>query len=99
MKYKNVLTKKPVDAMLWTGENYREIYDFLTDGQCKNELMVGYGEHFRIDHEKVRGGIILKSRSGERVLHIGDYVVKDDMGHFLPCTANVFSNTYEELPC
>ena len=39
--------KKPVeiDAIQWTGENQREMFDFLTNGEKKDEYMTSH--HWR----------------------------------------------------
>ncbi|MCR0612583.1 hypothetical protein MKD05_15480 [[Clostridium] innocuum] len=50
--------KKPVvvEALQWTGENHREMFDFLTGYQKQNDYMTAYGDTFYIDHDKVKGG-------------------------------------------
>lgn len=55
--------KKPVeiDAIQWTGENQREMFDFLTNGEKKDEYMTSFGETFRIDHFAIKGGLIIKT--------------------------------------
>ena len=62
MKYR----KKPViiDALQWTGKNKREMFDFLTNGNCPDEYIttafpVIIAENFYIDHLKVLGGLIV----------------------------------------
>lgn len=37
--------KKPVviEAIQWTGENQREMFDFLTNGEKKDEYMEAFG--------------------------------------------------------
>ena len=62
--------KKPVviEAIQWTGENQREMFDFLTNGEKKDEYMEAFGEHFRIDHAAVKGGLVIKTLEGNHWL-------------------------------
>lgn len=93
MKYR----KKPVviEAIQWTGDNQREMFDFLTNGEKKDEYMEAYGEHFYIDHQKVKGGLVIKTLEGDSVANIGDYIIKGIAGEFYPCKPDIFKKTYE----
>ena len=76
--------KKPVeiDAIQWTGENQREMFDFLTNGEKKDEYMTSSGETFRIDHFAIKGGLIIKTLG-----HIAC------LAHCKACTAHRLSGT------
>ena len=89
--------KKPVvvEAIQWTGENQREMFDFLTNGEKKDEHMESFGEHFRIDHTAVRGGLVIKTLEGDHLANIGDYIIKGVAGEFYPCKPDIFEKTYE----
>lgn len=94
MKYR----KKPVvvEAIQWTGENQREMFDFLTNGQKKDDYMEPFGKHFRIDHGAVKGGLVIKTLEGGLFLaNIGDYIIKGVAGEFYPCKPDIFEKTYE----
>ncbi len=93
MKYR----KKPVviEAVLWTGDNHREMFDFLTNK--KDEYMTANGDNFYIDHNKVKGGLIIKTLEGEHIASIGDYIIKGVNGEFYPCKPDVFEKTYEKV--
>lgn len=58
--------KKPVEieAIQWTGKNQREMFDFLTNGEKKDEYMTSSEKTFRIDHFAVKGGLIIKTLEG-----------------------------------
>ena len=58
MKYR----KKPVvvDAVQWTGENQREMFDFLTDHKLMNDYMTASGKNFYVDH-LVKAGTVKSS--------------------------------------
>lgn len=93
MKYR----KKPVviDAIQWSGENHREMFDFLTNYENTIEYMQTSGENFYIDHNKVQGGLIIKTLEGEHIANIGDYIIKGVKGEFYPCKPDIFEQTYE----
>lgn len=94
MKYR----KKPVsiEAVQWTGENHREMWDFLT-GKT-DEYMRADGDNFYIDHGKVRGGLVIKTLEGEHIVGIGDYIIKGVAGEFYPCKPDIFEKTYDFIP-
>jgi hypothetical protein len=91
--------KKPVkiEAILWTGENQREMFDFLTDGKKVDDYMTASGDTFYIDHNKVKGGLVIKTLEGEHIASIGDYIIKGVAGEFYPCKPEIFEQTYETL--
>lgn len=93
MKYR----KKPVviEAVQWTGDNHREMWDFLT-GKT-DQYMDSTGDHFYINHSKVEGGLIIKTLEGEHVASIGDYIIKGVQGEFYPCKPDIFDKTYDEV--
>ena len=89
--------KKPVviEAVQWTGNNHREMFDFLTGTIDKH--MEAYGEHFYIDHTKVIGGLVIKTLEGEHYASINDFIVKGVKGEFYPCKPDIFAATYEAI--
>jgi len=89
--------KKPVviEAVLWTGENHREMNDFLLGNP--NDYLKSKGENFEIDHAKVVGGLIIKTLEGEHIASIGDYIIKGVKGEFYPCKPDIFEATYEAV--
>lgn len=91
--------KKPVvvEAMQWTGENHREMFDFLTDYKKQDEFITVWGDNFYIDHEKVKGGLIIRTLEGAYTANIGDYIIKGVQGEFYPCKPDIFEKTYEVI--
>ncbi len=91
MKYR----KKPVviEAVQWTGKNHREMWDFLT-GKV-NDYIQPSGDNFYIDHNKIKGGLVIKTLEGEHIATIGDYIIKGVKGEFYPCKPDIFQKTYE----
>ncbi len=91
MKYR----KKPVviEAVQWTGKNHRKMWDFLT-GKTDSYIKAS-GDNFYIDHNKVVGGLIIKTLEGEHKASIGDFVIKGISGEFYPCKPDIFEKTYE----
>ena len=60
-----------------------------------NEYMSTSCENFYIDHNKVQGGLIIKTLEGEHIANIGDYIIKGVKGEFCPCKPDIFEQTYE----
>lgn len=54
-----------------------------------------FGEHFRIDHAAVKGGLVIKTLEGNHLANIGDYIIKGVAGEFYPCKPDIFEKTYE----
>ena len=81
-KYK----KKPViiEAIQWTGENNKEIEDFL------GENLYGYSDS--LDHNKL---MYIKTLEGTIVASINDYIIMGVHGEFYPCKPDIFQETYE----
>ena len=99
MKYR----KKPVviDAVQWNGTNHREMFNFLTNGNCPEEYMTSnfpiVSDNFCIDKWKVPGGLVIKTLEGEHLANIGDYIIRGVCGEFYPCKPDIFRKTYEEV--
>ena len=90
--------KKPieVEALKWTGQNNREMWEFL--GGDPNDYMAATGENFRIDHSKVERGLVIKTSEGDMIANVGDYIIKepfDKARKYYPCKSSVFELTYE----
>ena len=77
--------KKPVEirAVQWTGDNLREIVDFVG---VKNLVWNGR-----------RGDVNLSIHTLEGNLHIevGDWIICGVKGEFYPCKPDIFEETYE----
>lgn len=89
--------KKPVyvEAIQWTGKNHREMFDFLTNYEKLNEYMTSIGDNFYINHNKVEGGLIIKTLEREHIANIGDYIIRGVKGEFYPCKPDIFELTYD----
>lgn len=89
--------KKPVEieALLWTGENHRDMFNFL--GGKDEDPIRADGQNFYMDHGLVRGGLMIKTLEGEHVANIGDYIICGGEGEFYPCKPHVFEQTYEAV--
>lgn len=80
MKYR----KKPVvvEAVQWTGNNFIEIDNFITQ------------EHYTYPS----GGILrLHTLEGVMIATKGDYIIKGVQGEFYPCKPDIFEATYEKV--
>ena len=77
MKYR----KKPVviEAIRWTGENVKEIKEFLTGA----------------DFSCVPGYLLIRTLEGKHIATVGDMIIKGVHGEFYPCKPDIFEKTYE----
>ena len=75
--------KKPVviEAIQWNGNNYNEIYKFVT--------------HYKI-YPKL-DTVIIPTLEGEMTASKGDYIIKGVNGEFYPCKPDIFDKTYEKV--
>ena len=87
--------KKPIEieAVQWTGDNHREMFNFL--GGEDEEYIQATGVNFYIDWNKVNGGLIIKTLEGEHIASIGDWIIKGVQGEYYPCKPDIFETTYE----
>lgn len=95
MKYR----KKPivVEAVPWTGHNFREIFDFLTDSKYLDECIYNEGDTFKFDHDGVDAKLYVKTLEGTMLAGFGDYIIKGVNGEFYPCKPDIFEKTYEQM--
>lgn len=79
MKYR----KKPVviEAVLWNGDNYKEVIDFAENKIWFDAL----------------GNIWIATLEGDMIAKKGDYIIKGVQGEFYPCKPDIFAETYEEV--
>lgn len=59
--------------------------------------MSWYGENFYIDHDKVKGGLVIKTQEGEHIASINDWIIKGVKGEYYPCKPDIFEATYERV--
>ena len=78
MKYR----KKPVviEAVQWTGENIKEVLDFM---QWRNA-----------NHDEVNG-LSIHTLEGNHCATIGDFIIRGVQGEFYPCKPDIFEQAYE----
>lgn len=79
MKYR----KKPavVEAVLWNGDNYKEVIDFTENKIWFDEL----------------GNIWIATLEGDMIAKKWDYIIKGVQGEFYPCKPDIFKETYEKV--
>ena len=95
MKYR----KKPivVEAVPWTGHNFREIFDFLTNNQKLDSCIYNDGDTFRFDYDGTAVQLYVKTLEGTVLASFGDYIIKGVNGEFYPCKPDVFEKSYEQI--
>lgn len=77
----NIYVKRPViiEAVQWTGDNVREIKEFVTP----------IAEYLEDENT-----IIIHTLEGDMKAEINDYIIKGVKGEFYPCKPDIFEETY-----
>lgn len=77
--------KKPVviEAIQWTGENIKEISDFMGVSHISYELPSN-----KLSIITLEGTMIAKK---------GDFIIKGVEGEVYPCKPDIFAKTYEKI--
>jgi hypothetical protein len=90
MKYR----KKPVviDAVLWTGDNLKEVISFSTLHQSASKWT--WEEYEEIVK---RDGLKIFTLEGTMSARIGDWIIRGVKGEIYPCKPDIFEATYEKI--
>ena len=80
--------KKPVviDAIQWTGENQKEIEDFV------GQKLKSYPEQFNGCPV-----LIIPTLESTHEAKVDDWIIKGVKGEFYPCKPDIFEETYEKI--
>lgn len=86
--------KRPViiEAVLWTGNNLREVIDFT--GLHHSAEKWSWQEYEEVVK---REGLKIFTIEGSLMASINDYIIKGVKGEFYPCKPDIFEITYEEV--
>ena len=82
MKKKYIKKPIQIEAIQFTGDNFRELYDF-----AGNDV---YYQDGLVYVHTLEGDMKMKNK-------VGDYLVKGVRGEFYFCEKNIFEETYEEV--
>jgi hypothetical protein len=79
--------KKPItiEAIQWTGDNRKEIFDFCPMSYFNTNFETG-NLHLKI-----------QTLEGTMEASVGDYIIKGIQGEFYPCKPDIFKLTYDEV--
>lgn len=88
--------KRPVEveAVQWTGENQREMFEFL--GGDPEQYMTPVGNNHFINWALGEGGLLIKTPQGDRVAMIGSYVLKDEEERYYVSSSDEFLRDFEK---
>ena len=77
-------SKKPVviEAVQWTGENVKEVMDFM---------------NWRNAAHDAASGLTIRTLEGNHHASPGDFIIKGVNGEFYPCKPDIFEKTYEKV--
>lgn len=86
--------KKPVvvDAILWNGDNLREVINLI--GLHPSAHKWTWEEYEEVVREQ---GLKIFMHSGSLMAEVGDYIVLDEHGDTYPCNPVVFYKFYEPI--
>lgn len=76
--------KKPVDieAVQWTGDNVKEVMDFMGWRNASHDQ---------------RSGLNIHTLEGTHHATPGDWIIRGVKGEFYPCKPDIFAATYEQV--
>ena len=79
--------KRPItiEAVQWTGDNRKDIWDFCTLA------------YFNTDYETGNLKLNIQTLEGTMEASVGDYIIKGIQGEFYPCKEDIFHLTYDEV--
>lgn len=85
--------KKPViiEAVLWNGNNLKEVIEFT--GQHVS------AQHFKWEEYEdlvAREGLKIFTLEGSHMATVGDMIIKGVKGECYPCKPDIFAKTYED---
>ena len=72
----------PVEAIQWTGDNFNDIYNFVTS---KPVVITTFNE------------LIISTLEGEMKAPIGSWIIRGPKGEYYPCRGDIFEETYEQI--
>ena len=76
--YEEVFGNGPIDLCTWKGTNHRAMWNFLTGKE--DEYIQVSGDNFYIDHNAIKGGLVIRTPEGDVPVPIGDLVFKTGNG-------------------
>lgn len=79
-RYKTIVHEK--EALLFTGENWNDCFDFVGRGD-------DVSRNFRDQEFRIH------TLEGTVVASAGDYIIKGLRGEFYPCKPDIFEKSYE----
>jgi len=85
MTHKYVKKPIPVEAVQWTGDNRKDIWDF-----CSLSYF-----NYNIETDKLE--LFIQTLEGPMSANVGDYIIKGVKGEFYPCKEDIFNETYDQI--
>lgn len=86
---------RTVEAIQWTGEHHRDMYEFLTG--TKDKPIEPDGKTFTIDHKAVQGGLVIKTKDCKMPAPIGSYIVRYSDMDFYPFEEETFLKKFKAI--
>lgn len=88
--------KKPVviDAVIWNGENLKEVIDFTGKSPKWDEYFKSF-EEYELFVKNDRSVFKIFTLEGTMEASVGDYIIRGVSGEHYPCKPDIFEKTYE----
>lgn len=88
--------KKPVviDAVIWNGENLKEVIDFTGKSPKWDEYFKSF-EEYELFVKNDRSIFKIFTLEGTMEASVGDYIIRGVKGEHYPCKPDIFKATYE----
>lgn len=79
--------KKPVviEAVQWTGNNFKEICEFVKSESPHGELTTRFRK------------LLIETLEGTMTASVGDWIICGVQNEFYPCKNGIFEQTYEAV--
>lgn len=74
-----------IEAIQYTGDNYKEVCEFV-GSELKTPLIM-----------REPGELIVETLEGNMITKVNDYIIKGIHGEFYPCKPDIFDKSYESI--
>lgn len=90
--------KKPVviEAVIWNGENLKEVIDFTGKSTKWDEYFKSI-EEYELFVKNDRNVFKIFTIEGTMEASVGDYIIRGVNGEHYPCKPDIFEKTYEPV--
>lgn len=85
-----------IDAVIWNGENLKEVIDFTGKSPKWDEYFKSF-EEYELFVKNDRSIFKIFTLEGTMKASVGDYIIRGISGEFYPCKPDIFELIYEPV--